>query len=451
MSEAKEKQKTTSMLVIEIPHESTQDNQMNGHVSCNSVTIQEEPAMTCNERHTTSLHSFGRPIGAIFNMALLISVTCYYALEVTRELRDPLHYDSVFKGVCWPTIIQLFDITLTLDLLMSAIILLIVFPLSRVKRNTVFYTFIAMFSSAVVLTLMFFLARHMTMVARVITIVDVTRLCLKMTSFLIECKRSDLVFSASSISTLRYYLFIPNFIYQTQYMKSSSISWQKVLSHLWWIWVALFPFMSLASGLLNRLARFDITTSDLSSLAINISLLMTTSLITFMVVVYFFLLRNLCSLKSQVARFAVSNGFGLKKWFTEYIYSPIFEDSKSNCRAAVCVAVCSLFIIELCAVYTFQVFIALNSLFIVTLLPLLLLLVHRHHALSWTVVLVIVSFNLFAYLMDLVVVNYSTDLSANAFEVRLIPLSMKLLLQQHCNIDIGSLEWIHLPRGIFSR
>lgn len=433
MSEDKEKQKTLSMLVIEIPHHSTENNHTNDH----HVTIGRD---LCDKKQSTNCSLFRRSIVSIFNLSLLIAITSYYILEVTRQLRDPLYHDSIFNGICWSTIIQLFDITLTLDLTMSAIILLIVFPLCRVKRSTFFYISLSMVCSSVIFALMFILAKQMTIAARIITVLDVTRLCMKMISFIVECKRNDQVSSTFTISSLRYYLFIPDLIYKTQYVRYVSIKWLQVLSHLWWIWVAMFPFMSLMSGLFNRLTRFDITTTDVTSLTVNVFTLMTTSLTTVAIVCYFFLHRNLFALQAQLSR--VSNDIGLKRWFIEYIHSPVMGKSKSLYRANVLTIICLLFIIESCTVYTFQVYIVLDTLIMVTLILLLLLTIHRHHLITCTVVAMIVSFNLFTYLMDLVVVNYTSHVSVNTFDVRFIPLSMRMLLQQHCNITSGILEWL---------
>lgn len=400
-------------------------------------------------------------LGLAVNFALLISSTVHYFLTLSDNLRDEYFYEKIYKPLWVPTITQLFTVSLSLDIVMNGVIVLLLLPLSRRYRSSFNYWIIGIVLTTVNFAVIWFASCwiNMAMTQRILVSVDFTRLSMKMVSFLVECSLNESVLRRSSRSSLLFFLLIPHLVYKPQYEKSPRIRWVKVLCHIWWLWVGLFPFITPLFSLTVSLGQFDFATEPLTAIFIKLSLLCVCQFFTYFIVVWFFFFENFCGLHGELLRFPHLKTFGtvhdmldgskvaravnisVSQWISEYIYKPTIVSGGTRHLALVCTIVVSSLLHEICAFYILNIYI----------LPCI---IHRVFALIMyslpysndrlrgliSISMVIgTTLDSFTYTAEYIAINFSTipDVK-NISTLRIVPVFLSFLLEKHLDI--------HLPR-----
>lgn len=332
---------------------------------------------------------YGGPIGLAVDFTALIAITVYFALTVNDKLEDKWFSENVVQKVWWPSFSQFWIYIVPLDAVMNALLVLLLYPLSRVSRSQPYYWFLGCSFSILMLVCICIPMNHINLLIRCVAMLNCSRLSMKAGAFLIECNASEDTFKKSSMKTLLYYLFIPHFVYKVEYPRTERIRWLKVLSHVWWVAVGILvvaPFlMQLAYSVQLDLMKVDLFTVILMSAAVVISMLL-----GYAVLVWFFLFNHFCGFYGELLRFPDQKFFGapvgifkgtesttklntiVSRWLSSYIYIPVVKRSDSRLQALCWTMFVSMLYHEIGILYILDFLIIPLSLAALTLPPLAL-------------------------------------------------------------------------------
>lgn len=349
---------------------------------------QDAPAIVAPSDNWIARLLYGSPVGLTVNFALLISCTLYYVLTIQNKLEDEFFREKVFKPSWVPFAKQLFTYTLPLDILMMTFLACVFYPLSRLSRETSYYWMIGVTCSLAMYIMICFDLDTITLPVRLLTVVDCTRLSMKVCAFLVECNRSDEVFTKSSVKSLLYYLLIPHLIYQHEYPRTPRVRWVKFFCHLWWTFIGMFL---VASHMIEYFARstFDPMTVSTSELIIK-SLKVSAAIgVSYILVVWFFIFENFCGLHGELCRFPDLRLFDIRnlfngsqlateiniivsKWLSRYVFIPAIKSTGSRFKALFYTITVSFVFHEICILYILHVSVLFGLLAVIILGPTLL-------------------------------------------------------------------------------
>lgn len=285
---------------------------------------------------------YGGPIGLTINFTLLILATIYFIKSDSNEF----HRENI--NPLWiPKAVQFFAIVLPIEILLNALIVLILFQLSRLSRSTIYYWLLGLTFSAVIFLVMISVRDHLNFMVRLVVMANWARLSMKVTSFLVECNQSEDVYKKSTMMSLLYYLLIPHLIYKHEYPRARSIRWIKLLSHMWWLWTGGFALLTLFHQH-QSFFQVDLATVEPEKLAWVLLAMGGVGIISYPLIVWFFIFENFCGFFGEVLRFpylklfgpisevvsgsqvAVSVNIIVSSWLSRYIYVPAVK--KFTCR-----------------------------------------------------------------------------------------------------------------------
>lgn len=398
-------------------------------------------------------------LGFAINLTLLTSITIYFCVTPRSRMIDATLDEKVHDY--WYFNFRYFCLVfIPLDVLMSAFISLILFPVSQLSQRSFFYCILAVSACASMYTLIWLvnLFIKIPVSSKIVISVDCIRLCMKVVSFLVECQRDDRVFRESTVSSVLHFILVPHLIYQPRYPKSTHIRWHKVFCHVWWLLVGLLPFSELACRLMIGLSHnFDLATDDIPTI---LRKMMFTALCTFcgyFLIVWFFFFDNLCGLHGELLRFPYLKLFGsprdmldgtkasraininVSDWMARYIFRPALKRGTPRIRAHAYVLVVSTIIHEACALYMLDIHMIPCDL----TRPLALLMFclpnkgKRSKMIISTSLIIFVLVDGFAYFAEYIAINFSTIPGVkNVSRVRIVPVFVSFLLKRHFNLDI---------------
>lgn len=289
------------------------------------------------------------PIGVFINLSLLITITGYYLLTIADKLRDEKFFTAIIEAVYVPAIVQFFMLYVPLDVLMHLVLIGFLFPLSRLSRSTHYYWFIGVLSVVIISSIAYFdvYATRTIVLTRLALSIECARLSMKVAAFLFECNESEQVFEDSTLTTFIYYLCIPHFIYKVSYKKIQRRRWFRIICHMWWLMICVFPFGTFVfEHVLPRLV-FDVA-DGFTAYAMFAVYLALTAFFGYFVVVWFFAFANYLSLHGELLKFADHRFMGTcnlpvrglevaseiniitSKWFARYCYVPVVKSTDSR-------------------------------------------------------------------------------------------------------------------------
>lgn len=437
-------------------------SRQSSYVSCETSTfdangnVYKEPKdLSCEKNHEIVESSdnfiarffYSSKIGFFVNLTLLISWTLYYTLTISDKLKDDYYREKIFEASCLPFVKQLFFFTLPLDILMMTLILGVLYPLSRLSRSTVYYWIIGLACSAAMFTIICIELDSITFAIRLLTVVDATRLSMKVCAFLLECHWNEEVFNKSSHQSLLYYLLIPHLIYQHEYPRAPKVRWIKALCHLWWILVAMFSIYSLHIEYFTS-TIFDPMTVSIGDFTWRLLKLGISVGVSYIFVVWFLIFENFNGLHGELLRFPDLRLFDIRnlfngsqlateiniivsKWLSRYVFIPTIKATDSRFLALFVTLSVSFIFHEICILYILHVTIPLACLAIMIFGSALLSLRIKNIFASILLGLIIMISVLFwagLYPVEYIAWNFSSMSGIqDESKVRLIPLFWKQL------------------------
>lgn len=318
-------------------------------------------------------------LGLLVNITALISITAHYMLTISHKLQDEQVYASIISAVYVPTITQFFTVYVPLDLLMHLVLIVLLYPLSRYSRSTRYYWFIGVTNVLIISCIAYFdvYCTRTNVFTRLILSCECARLSMKVAAFLFECNESERVFNETNVTSLLYYLLIPHLVYKPVYKKARSRRWFRIICHLWWFWVLVFPFGTYLFQHFFPLLVFDIADGVDSYIKFAVYLAMST-FFGYFILVWFFIFANFLSFHAELFkfpdhRFMGSPNFALQgaqiatgintiasKWFARYCYVPVVEATKSRYLALTFAFAVTSFWHEFVLSYTFNQLCVIN-------------------------------------------------------------------------------------------
>ena len=318
---------------------------INLEVDLNDEKNDSQPTIIDTEDNWIAKFLCGGPVGLTVNFTLLLAATIYFIKfddnESHRKIIDPL----------WtPKAVQFFAIVFPIEILLNALIVLILYQLSRLSRSTVYYGFLGALFTAIIFLVMFSVRHHLDLMVRLLVMANWARLSMKCTSFLVECNQNEEVFNKSSMMSLLYYLLIPHLIYKHEYPRARSIRWIKLLSHMWWLWAAGFSILTLYHQH-QSFFEVDLTTVAPERLLLVLIVIGGLAIIAYPVIIWFFVFENFCGFFGEALRFPYLRLFGtpremvsgsqvavainiiVSNWLSRYIYIPAAKMFKSRLKA----------------------------------------------------------------------------------------------------------------------
>lgn len=282
---------------------------------------------------------YGGPIGYTVNFTLLVLSTAY--LVITLKHEDEYHR-KIIETLWKPTVDQFFFILIPTDLILCAVIVGLLFPLTCVSRGKMYNWFLGVTCSVIIFVLTWFVREKANMLIRCLLIINWGRLSMKVAAFLIECSQNDQVYQKSSIKSLLYFLFIPNLVYSHQYPRARRIRWIKVFCHIGWIFgggLAVLLFIQQFVPLI----QVDLMTVRPAYITMMLATGVLAAPLAYPVIAWFFIFENFCGLHGELLRYPRLKFFGspaemlfgghpalalnalASRWFSRYIYVPIIK------------------------------------------------------------------------------------------------------------------------------
>ena len=353
--------------------------------SVHFITIEEANAKTtdtstrCSKEYAKVKENwinqflYTTPLGVFINLSLLITITGYYLLTLSDKLHDEKFFTAIIEGIYVPSIVQFFTVFVPLDFLMHLVLISLLFPLSRLSRSTHYYWFIGFLNVLIISCIAFFdvYCTRTNSLIRLILSSESARLAMKVAAFLFECNDSEQVFEDSTLTSFIYYLCIPHLIYKASYKKTQRRRWFRIICHMWWLWVGVFPFGTfLFEHILPRLV-FDLADGVTSYMIFAVYLAMAT-FFGYFLIVWFFMFANYLSLHGELFKFADHRFMGTcdlavkgvevasdintitSKWFARYCYVPVIKSTKSRFLALTFAFTITAFWHEFVLAYTFN-------------------------------------------------------------------------------------------------
>ena len=407
-----------------------------------------EPAIIDTEDNWIAKFLYGGPIGYTVNFSLLIAATAYLVFSLRQMINDEESYRTIIKRYWLPTLIQFFTIIIPTDLMVCAFAVLIIFPLSRLSRSTVYYWFLGLSFSMLLLAAIWPLKEYLNLGTRGLLIIEWGRMSMKIAAFLVECSWSEQVFNKSSMKSLLYFLWIPTLVYKHQYPIARRIRWVKVFCHLWWIFG---PGLAVLLVVYEQVPFFqiDLLTVDFGKLIYVLSLGLTIGAVFYPSVAWLFIFENFCGFHGELLRYPYLKSFGnfaeirkdpltgtntiASKWFSRYIYIPIVKSGGTRVKAMWATMAFSLPVHELGYLYVGDILIIYSFILGVTFVPFFLALQPKSKVAQ--ILMLLLALPIFlswiaSYALELLAWNYSSLPDVDKLSrIRLVPLFYTLLYQ----------------------
>ena len=289
------------------------------------------------------------PHGLLINLFLLFSISVHYLFTISHKLQDEKFYREIIDSMYLTCTRQFFTIYLPLNALMHLVLITILYPLSRLSRSTRYYWLIGLTNVLIITCIAFFDINftRTNFLIRTVLAIECTRLSMKVAAFLFECNGDEKVLQETNVTSFIYFLCIPHLIYKARYKPVKRRRWFRIVCHLWWLLIFVFPFGTFWFEHLVPWVTFDIAQgiSSYISFAVHLGIV---AFWGYFVIVWFFIFANYCSLHGELLKFADHRFMGTcngalkgvevaselnilaSKWLARYCYVPIIEATASR-------------------------------------------------------------------------------------------------------------------------
>ena len=278
--------------------------------------------------------------GRLANLILLITFS--YIAWFTPGAFDVLYEQMLKPSILLPA--------LAIELAMHLVILLFVYPLSRISSSTCCCWLVGTIGITMVMAIgaVDIMGTYFSVFIRMELIIEAMRISMKILAFLYECNHSKETFEKSTFWTLLYFLFAPTLIYKVDYGKAKRIRPLRLIHHFWWLCIISPLIPRAVYHLFNSILVVDMRTVTANELVtVSIIFLFGFSLM-FYVCSSFGFYEIFNGFWGEILRFPNRRHFGeIKELFQprkipriinitvsdfilQYLYSPIYKKTKSR-------------------------------------------------------------------------------------------------------------------------
>lgn len=319
--------------------------------------------------------------GRICNFSLL-TIGFYYAF---------IHSNTSVK-LFTTKVMNLNDFILAMMFLAfeHSLLLLVVYPLSRLNKSKNFYWFIGTVVTVLIQlgSLFDFNGTITTGFNRFIISTEAVRVTMKIISFLSECNKNNEVFERTTFRSFAYFLFAPTLVYRPKYSRTKKVRLTRILYHLAWGATVAVLFARFFYNYLLPWCTFDIATCDYQTLIEKLTAIFISISLTYSTIIVFHYFELWCGFFGEILRFPNRRLFDdpsgsvaqaarnvnivVSDFLSNYVYRPIYEKTKSRFSSLVTTFSISMFYHELVMSYVLIQVIVPNFILIIILSSLLL-------------------------------------------------------------------------------
>ena len=305
--------------------------------------------------------------GRVINLSAL-AVIAYFTFFIRPNFYEAI-FDKVFPSGKW---LQLWIFGWSTEIALHLVILLFVYPMSRLSKSPKYYWVIGTIGAVAItaIGLIDYRGERTNALIRFAIAVEFTRLTMKAASLLVECYRNEKTYEETNILTVLYFLFAPTLKYKSKYPKTPRIRLFSLFYCVSWLFVLTFGMAQLFYDVLVPLTQIDLMTVDLYGLLLcTVYIALLTPLVGGICIIFaFFELWN--NMWGEVLRFRDRKFMGppsdfldpvkairafnivVTDFLSEYIYKPVHEKTKSRLMALTAVFMTSITHHELCLSFT---------------------------------------------------------------------------------------------------
>lgn len=314
--------------------------------------------------------TFGSYIGIVANIALAI-----YFWNYIFSFEKPF---AAFDSIMGPKNLKILAAFLLIE---HIIILTIFYPLSRISNSTQYNWSLGTFISTVITLISLFdlYAQYTTITNRIVISIEAIRMTMKIVAFLSECHKDEKKFQNTTLGTFVYFLFVPNFSYKIKYEKTKKIRLTRLIYFINWFCIILILFPILGCNYFVKWTQMDFSSGSSIEILKQSLRILVINVLSLYLVIHIGYFELWCGFFAEILRYPNRKLFGnpldysdgqrtireldivVSKFFSDFVYKPIYSSSKSRFEALFWVYAISIFYHELVLSY------GLNQLFLTNL------------------------------------------------------------------------------------